>query len=272
MKKFISLIVSVVLIMLTVITASAAEEAFLNVTLVSETEKDAVVTVDFNRGVGFSAMDMEFSLDDKRVSVVSVEEGKGFANFSKKSGTAFAMIGDDMSKPRASFVTIEPFRVVDGKDLLIIKIKKLSPETLSYKDFNVEITNYANAQAQELPLDKVSVTTDLQGVTDTQTTSAAVVPSEKTEDTTTQATSATKIDITNDTGDTIGSVIEVEKEDEVENGIEDPSEDVPEENGDKKDTGSDLIIIAVVAVVFVAVVSGIAVVVMKKKKTTENEE
>ncbi|MBQ8574999.1 MAG: hypothetical protein IJ447_03005 [Clostridia bacterium] len=262
MKKIISLVISVVLVMLTVVTSSAASLAKFNITLVSETDKQAVVTIDFNGGTGFSGFDFDVQLDSKRVEVVSAENGKGFLNFQKQASAAFALINPDSTPVKGTMVAMPAYRnVEDSKDLFVITLKKLSKEPLTNDDFKIVITNCVDSNYNII---ETSLTTDLQGVGADDTTSSAVAPS-----TTPDEVSSTSVypteepEFTNAIEGTSGEVIDAE------NGTTD--EMVQNENGgEKDDSNSKGIIIAVVAVVFVAAVAVVAVIVMKKKKSPED--
>lgn len=265
MKKIISLVISVVLVMLTVVTSSAASLAKFNITLVSETDKQVVVTIDFNGGTGFSALDIALKVNEKRIKIISIENGEGLNNFQKTMGSTIALTNVDANPPKVSVACLNAFRVIDGKDLFVVRIKKLSADTLSYKDFDIEVTNCAYTQADDIiEITDISVTTDLQGVGADDTTSSAVAPSTTPDEVSSTSVSPTEEpEFTNAIEGTSGEVIDAE------NGTTD--EMVQNENGgEKDDSNSKGIIIAVVAVVFVAAVAVVAVIVMKKKKSPED--
>lgn len=261
MKKLISLVISVVMVMLTVVTASAANVAKFNITLVSETDKEAVVSIDFNGGTGFSGFDFDVQLDSKRVEVVSAENGKGFLNFQKQASAAFALINPDSNPVKGTMVAMPAYRnVEDSKELFVITLKKLSKEPLTNDDFKIVITNCVDSNYNII---ETSLTTDLQGTVASDTTSSAVAPSTTPDEVSSTSVSSTEEpEFTNLIEGTSGEVIDAE------NGTTD--EMVQNENGEEKDdSNSKGIIIAVVAVVFVAAVAVGTVIVMKKKKTNE---
>lgn len=268
MKKIITLIVSVAILLLSCVTVSAESVANFNITLVSETDKEAVITIDFVGGTGFSGLDFDMTVNSSKVKVTGAEKGAGFANFESQGGAAFAIININSDPIKATALTLNSFRIVDGKDIFRITLKKLTKEKLTAGDIVVDVTNCVDSAQQPI---RVSLTTDLQGgssaATTTTTTTTAVT------DKTTEVTSAASTDtdaseLTNSVDGTSGEVID----------IEDPSDDeyVPEDTLDDTDGEDDSksntpIIIAVVAVVLAAGVAAVVLVVMKKKKSTDGE-
>lgn len=251
MKKIMSLIVSVVLVMLTCVTASAEGLAKFNITLVSETDKQAVVTIDFNGGTSFSGFDFEVKLNKERVEVVSAEKGKGFEAYRGQADAAFAEINPEADPVKGTMAIIPAYRNIESKDLFVITLKKLSEEPLTNDDFKIIVTNCVDASLAAID---TSVTTDLQGAA----VSSTSAPDETTSDSASVKTEDEIQSSTNDITENSGEVIDVENE----------------ENTSVKDNKSKDIIIAAVAVAFVAAVGVVTVVVMKKKKSPDdgNEE
>lgn len=265
MKKFFALIISVVFVMLTCVTASAESIANFNITLVSETDTQAVITVDFEGGTGFSGLDFDMKVDSKKVKVTGAEKGAGFANFEKQAGTAFALININADPIKATALTLNSFRVVDGKDIFKITLKKLTKDKLDSDDVVIDITNCVDSAQQPI---KVSLTTDLQGEkNENPTSSSAVAPTDAPDVSSTAPTNMDDPAFTNAISGTSDEVIDVE------NPIdgEDVSDETTDENNDENEKNPKGIIIAVCAVVFVAVVGVATVVIMKKKKSTNEE-
>ena len=269
MKKIITLIVSVAILLLSCVTASAESVANFNVTLVSETDKEAVITIDFVGGTGFSGLDFDMTVNSSKVKVTGAEKGAGFANFESQGGTAFAIININSDPIKATALTLNSFRIVDGKDIFRITLKKLTKENLTAGDIVVDITNCVDSAQQPI---RVSLTTDLQGsssaaATTTTTTTAA------TEKTTETASSASQTDtdtsvLTNSVEGTSGEVIDIENPSDDEYVPEDALDDTDGEDDGKSNTP---IIIAVAAVVLAAGIVAVVLVVMKKKKSTDGE-
>ncbi len=172
MKRLLSLALSVVLVMLSVVIVSAAGTTKFNVNIVSETDTDAVISLDFEGGTGFCAMDTEITVNTKKLKVVSVKSGKGFENFKAQTGMAMEAINDKVNPILASAILINPFRAVDGKDIFVVTLKKLSKDKITNNDFKVVITNCADSNASPIA---TSLTSGLAGsaVATTTTTSAA---------------------------------------------------------------------------------------------------
>lgn len=265
MKKFFALVLSVFLAMLTCVTASAESVANFNITLVSETDTDAVVSLDFNGGTGFSGLDFDMTVDSKKVKVVSAEKGTGFANFEKQGGTAFALININATPIKATALTLNAFRIVDGKDIFTIKLKKLTKDKLDSDDIVIDITNCVDAAQQPI---KISLTTDLQGEKNENPTSSSVVaPTDATEAPSSAPTDTNEPGFTNSVEGTSGEVIDIENPSD----SAEINEETPDENDGENDKKTKGIIIAVCAVAFVAVAGAVAVVVIKKKKSTDGE-
>lgn len=258
MKKIITILVSVLFVILTMVTASADGMSKFNITLVSETDKQAVVSIDFNGGTNFSGFDFEVKLNKERVEVVSAEKGEGFNTFRDQADAAFAEINPDSDPVKATMAVIPAYRNVDSKSLFVITLKKLSKEPLTNDDFKIVVTNCVDSS---LAMIETSVTTDLQGESVSVSTTDTVSSSEATDEKT-SAKSDDEIEyFTNGLTEDMGEVIDIEDEEN-------------DENKDDKDNSPKGIIIAVVSVVFVAAVGGVTVLVMKKKKSPEsgNEE
>lgn len=265
MKKFFALIISVVFVMLTCVTASAESVANFNITLVSETDTQAVITVDFDGGTGFSGLDFDMKVDSKKVKVTGAEKGAGFSNFEKQAGTAFALININADPIKATALTLNSFRVIDGKDIFKITLKKLTKDKLDSDDVVIDITNCVDSAQQPI---KVSLTTDLQGdKNENPTSSSAVAPTDAPDVSSTAPTDMDDPAFTNAISGTSDEVIDVE------NPIdgEDVSDETADENNGENEKKPKGIIIAVCAVVFVAVVGVATVVIMKKKKSTNEE-
>ncbi len=251
MKKFISLLVSLVLVMLTMVTASAEGMAKFNITLVSETDKQAVVSIDFNGGTSFSGFDFEVKLNKERVEVVSAEKGEGFNTFRDQADAAFAEINPASDPVKATMAVIPAYRNVDSKSLFVITLKKLSKEPLTNDDFKIIVTNCVDSSLEMI---ETSVTTDIQGTSISMSTTDTAAPSEATDEITSSQVTDEIESFTNGLTEEMGEVIDIEDEETDEN----------------KDNGSKGVIIAVVSVAFVAVVGAVTLIVMKKKKSPEN--
>ncbi|MBR6531721.1 MAG: hypothetical protein IKT61_04405 [Clostridia bacterium] len=265
MKRFFALIVSAVIVILSCVTASAAGLAKFNITLVSETDKQAVVTIDFNGGTGFSGFDFDVITDEKRVEVVSAENGKGFSAFQKQANAAFALINPDSVPVKGTMVVMPAYRNIgENKDLYVITLKKLTKEPLSYKDFSIEITNCIDSNYNII---ETSLTTDLQGTVQDEPSSSSVNSTEAPENSTDASTDTQNPEFTNSVEGTSGEVIDIEPN---APDAEEIPEDTLDDDSDNKKDGTKGIIIAVAAVVLVAAAGGITAVVMKKKKSPEN--
>ncbi len=260
MKKILSLVLSVALVALCAVTASAASVAKFNVNLVSETDKEAVISIDFAGGTGFCAIDIEVQYDAARVKIEKAENGKGLDNFIAKEGTAFALLNKEINPVKGSMITITPFRVVDGKDLFVFTVKKLSKEALSNSDFKLTVTNCVDSSEKAIT---VSVTTDLQGEqksdAPTTTTTTTSAPSKPTEGSSQSQNAAEDPTLTNAVEPDVGT-LDVEGEASVE------AEALPDGTTDNAENEKQKTIIIIGVLSGILVVAGIVTVIIIKKK------
>lgn len=259
MKKFLSLAISVLLVMLTCVTASAAQVVKFNINLVSETDKEAVITLDYEGGVSFSGIDFDIEYNAKKVQIVEAKAGKGYQSFLMQGNTAIFQINKDKNPAQGTMACVPGFRVVDGKDVFTFKLKKLSTEALASSDFTVKFTNCTDGNFNQL---SPSVTTDLQGA-----------PAQLTPSTSADASTSSDQSMSEDAQST--------NPDNGENAEPDTDTDAentkPQQNGNEAtdDNGSSgktgFVVAGVVAVIVIAGI-GVAVVIMNKKKKDANVE
>ena len=251
MKRILCLLTVFALLMVSMVTVSAASVAKFNLTLVSETDTQAVVTFDFEGGTSFSALDFDVVVNEEKVKVTNIENGEGLVNF-QKQGTALAMANPDTIPAKVSLAMIPGYRNVDGKALFKITLKKLTKETLTSSDVEVKVTNCADNNYAPI---QASVTTDVGNTSAqaetipqeeiTSMPTGVVVPEEEVQNTVADGGA--------DTGDTIGAVTD--------------------KTDDGKEEGNNSTTIIIIAVVAVVVVGGaVAVVVLKKKKPADKTE
>lgn len=257
MKKFLSLAISVLFVMLTCVTVSAAQVVKFNINLVSENEKEAVITLDYEGGVSFSGIDFDIEYNSKKIQIIEAKAGKGYQSFLMQGNTAIFQINKDKNPAQGTMACVPGFRVVDGKDVFTFKLKKLSAEALASSDFTVKFTNCTDGNFNQLT---PSVTTDLQG-TPAQSTPSSSADASMSSD---QSTSKDAQSTNPDKGENAEPDTDTENTQPQQNGNE-----ATDDNGSSGKTG--FVVAGVVAVIVIAGI-GVAVVYMNKKKKDTNAE
>ena len=146
MKKFISVIIAAVMAFCMFIPALAADKAKFGVTLVSEDDSKAVVSVDYNGGSTFNCLDFEVKLSG-RLKVEKCENGAGLRNFKiyvddlNTEDATLSSFNKDSNPIAFTFATTADFKAVNGKDLLVITLKKTTKDKLTADDVKLTVTN-----------------------------------------------------------------------------------------------------------------------------------
>lgn len=251
MKKYLALFFSIILVMFSCVTASAAQVVKFNINLVSETDKEAVITFDYEGGVSFSGLDFDLEVNAEKIKITESKAGEGYKNFLLQGNTAIFQINSDKNPAQATMACMPGFRVVDGKDLFTFKIQKLTSDAIETDDFVVKITNCTDAGDGFGNFNQLtpSVTTDLKPSVSKPTSSTVA-------DSTTTEASSTEPVFTN------GPVSDGEPE---EFGTE------PTDNEENKPNKTVFIVAGVVAVVVVAGIAA-AVIIARKKNTEADAE
>lgn len=249
MKKYLSLFFCIIIVMLSCVTASAAQVVKFNINLVSETDSEAVITFDYEGGVSFSGLDFEINVNEEKIKITESKAGEGYKNFLLQGNTAIFQSNSDKNPAMVTMACVPGFRVVEGKDLFTFKIKKLTADVIETDDFVVTITNCTDGNFNQLT---PSVTTDLKPSVSKPTSSTVA------DGTTTEASSTEPV-FTNGTA----------PDSEFEDIQTEPTENDNETDNKPNKTG--FIIAGVVGVVIIAGI-GAAVVIIRKKKTEINDD
>lgn len=236
MKRILSLISVCVLLMLSVVTASAENLSKFNLKLVSENDSQAVFVLDFEGGTPFSALDFNVVTNEKKAKVTAIVDGQGLINFKQQADAAISQANVETTPAMVTVAMIPGYRNVKASALFEITVAKLEKEKLTAKDVVIEITNCADNNFNPI---ETSVTTEL-GATSTDATVAS----------------------TEDSGSTTQLT-----ENNTEPQTDTQADDQDSTDGKEPNTAA----IIVVCVVAVAIVAG-AVIVIIKKKTGANKE
>lgn len=148
MKKIISIIIAAVMAFCLCLPAFAAQSATFAVNVVSEDNTKAVVSIDYEGGTAFNCLDFEVTLSS-RVSVEKCATGAGLRNFKIYADDLNANLGDtvimsfnkDSNPIKFTFASISGFKAVNGKDLLILTLKKTSADKLKADDVKLTVIN-----------------------------------------------------------------------------------------------------------------------------------
>lgn len=252
MKKILCFISVCVMLMLSTVTSSAAAESKFKLRLVSENDSQAVISLDFAGGTSFSAIDFNVEVNTKKVKVTDIVDGKGMMNFKMQAQAAVSQpnIKGDIAMVTAAM--IPGYRNVDGEDLFVITLKKLTKDTITADDIKIVFTNCQDAAFSHIkPVVTYEFSSDTSGetVSDPSTTTIAVNPTdaEQTVDNNTEQSAEVSTSIA-----TAVNTDEQEKEETAEN----------EKGGNK----TVIIVICVLSAVAVGGGAVVAYIFMKKKK------
>ena len=145
MKKIISIIIAAVMAFCLCLPAFAAQSATFAVNVVSEDNTKAVVSIDYEGGTAFNCLDFEVTLSS-RVSIEKSANGAGLRNFKiytedNENGVVLTSFNKDANPMMFTFASITGFKAVNGKDLLVLTLKKTSSAKLTEKDVKLKVTN-----------------------------------------------------------------------------------------------------------------------------------
>ena len=270
MKKILCLVFACVLLMLSAVTASAANVSNFNLTLVSQTDSQAVLTFDFAGGTSFSALDFDVKVNASKVKVVEIEEGDALFSF-RKQATVISQSNVDITPAKVTAAMIPGYRNVNGKDLFKITVKKLTKENLTADDITIVITNCADDKynligtsiTSDLPKAGAQTSTDVDSGAENSTTPDGTENSTLTPG---ETTTSTSIQIVTDAE---GNTIYAEANRPADGETTQKAENTTVE---KKNDKTTVIIICTVAAVVVGGAAVAAVLVMKKKKSSSDAE
>lgn len=271
MKRFVSVLLTVLMIIMLAVPVFAADTAKFRINVVSETDNEISITIDYEGGATFSCYDYELKYNAKKLSVKTAFDGAGFDAFSKETkmngGAIISTINSNSNPIKGTCATTEPFKVVNGKDLAVINFKKLSSDKVSNSDISLVFTNCQTADFKDV---KTVVESDLSGKTDGGASNPADknTAADKTDAETDAAASkiqstgkdnseALSDDITDQTADTWHCVQDygtdtAENEDEI----------IDNEDGNSK----KVIVVAAAAVCMLFIIAAVCVYIVKKAK------
>ena len=145
MKKILCFVSVCVMLMLSTVTSSAAGESKFILRLVSESDTQAVLSFDFAGGTSFSAIDFNVEVNDDKLEVTKIVDGKGLTNFKLQAQAAVSQPNIKGNIAMVTAAMIPGYRNVDGEDLFVITLKKLTKDALNKDDITIEFTNCQDA-------------------------------------------------------------------------------------------------------------------------------
>ena len=270
MKKIISIIIAAVMAFCLCLPAFAAQSATFAVNVVSEDNTKVVVSIDYDGGTAFNCLDFEVTLSS-RVSVEKSANGAGLRNFKiytedNENGVVLTSFNKDANPMMFTFASITGFKAVNGKDLLVLTLKKTSSAKLTEKDVKLKVTNcgISGATANEVISVNAQVI-QIGGSADIKTSAAA-------------GQAGTAVDKTNASVRTTTTSAVTTTADSSELGAEsttpvaESTSDKNGENNGTKTTDKKKIVIVGAAALIVLAVIVVGVVVIAKKYKKEDAE
>ena len=145
MKKIISVIIAVMMVFCLCLPAFAAQSATFAVNVVSEDNTRAVVSIDYEGGTAFNCLDFEITLSS-RVTVEKSANGAGLRNFKiyaedTEKSMVINSFNKDSNPMMFTFASLTGFKAVNGKDLIVLTLKKSSSDKLTANDVKLSVTN-----------------------------------------------------------------------------------------------------------------------------------
>lgn len=277
MKKLISLLSAVLIILTLSIPCFALSPAKFNITLVSEDNSTAVVSVDFAGGTAFSNFDFEMKVNEKKLKATSAVTSDNVDAFLKElqmnNNAGMAVMNPDTLK--ATFASTSPYKNTKGKDLFVITFKKLSKEKITADDISVTFSCCGYKDGTSL---KVEVTNTIGSGTASSKTTTTTTTTTKSDKTTAAVTKNGTTAATTSAAN-IPSAASTEISDSSElitNGQIDPDTitDIADETAaEENNTNSRKIIaVACAAVFMVIIIVAVCLYVVKKTKKVDGEE
>ncbi|MBQ8783381.1 MAG: hypothetical protein IJZ57_06380 [Clostridia bacterium] len=147
MKKLISVVICLLMVLsLLPFTVSAADEIDFTLRIKEETDSELTLTLDYDGGTGFSALDIEIAFDRIRLELKSCEKGDGYVAFEKylndNNEASICSINQNENPVKAAIANTLGFKAIDGKkSVLVLKFAKVPGTKFAKEDVTFEFTN-----------------------------------------------------------------------------------------------------------------------------------
>ncbi len=245
MKKILCLVTVCVMLMLTTVTSSAASDAKFKLKIVSETDTQAVVSLDYEGGASFAAIDFTVEPNKDKAEVTKITDGKGMISFKMQAQAVISQPNVKNGKGLVTAAMIPGYRNVDGEDLFVITLKKLTKDSLTADDIKIV---FSNCQDSSLNNIKPVVTCEFSSSSSAEESTSGAFATEQSESLT---------DKTDGTG------------------VSENTQEQTKEETDENKKGSNKTVIIIVSVISAVAVGGGAAVTyifMKKKNSDSDPE
>lgn len=277
MKKIISVLLALLSVFILAVPCFAATPAKFSITLVSEDNTSAVVSVDYAGGSTFGAFDFDLKYNAKKLKANSAYSGDGmdaFAKYVQKNNGAILppQINFAVNPIKVSCASTIPFKAVNGKDLCVFSFKKLTKEKINADDLNLVFTSCTSENGSTV---KTEVSSSL-------TPSGTTVPAKTTEakttaKTTSVASASDKTTSSSVSDKTSGNVktTEAASASSVSEIATDNSQITQAENQQEntaKGNTKKIVIVAALAVCMLFVIVAVCIYVVKKTKKADGAE
>ena len=255
MKKIASVMICLVMVLsLLPFTVSAADEINFALRIEEETEKEVTLVLDYDGGVGFSALDIDITFDRIRLDLKSCEKGDGYAAFEKylesNSHASICSVNSKENPIRVSMANTLGFKAIDGeKSVVKMKFAKVPGTKFAKEDVTFDFTNCQTASFTDI---KVNFEYDLAAPVEN-------ADNQNSSEDTTEYPQQTSADNANESDDDIKDDVKDESQESDGNTITTGATDETDDS-DKKPA----VIIAVAAVCVAGI--GVAVFMIIKKK------
>ncbi len=165
MKKIISVFICAIMVLsLLPFTASAADEIDFTLRIKSETDNEVVLTLDYDGGTGFCALDIDISYDRVRLERKNCEKGDGYVAFEKylseNDALSMCSINPGGNPMKVSMANTIGFKKIDGKKSVItLRFAKVPGTKFAKEDVTFDFTN---CQTEAFTNIKVNLDYDLK--------------------------------------------------------------------------------------------------------------
>lgn len=269
MKKFLSLFLTFAFAFMLALPCFAASAARFNINLVSESNTEAVISIDYEGGTAFACFDAELKYNDKKLKATEAYDGDGGLAFAKAAkmdgGLIVTAINPETNPIKAMLATTVEYKNVDGKDIFVVKFKKLVKEKLTGSDVSLVFTNCMNSERVVI---NTEVTSSLAGRGEAVESTAQNPSAPTKSENTAQQPSSEAAPV--NTEDKTDSQPVDEGSSEASKG--EASSDKTAEIKDEKPLGNKkIIVVASAAAVMVAVIVVGCIYVVKKTKNNEED-
>ena len=279
-KKLVSLFLTAAMLFMLAVPSFAVKAAKFSLKKVSETDGEIVLSIDYEGGSTFNCIDFEVDYNDKKLKPVEAYDGDGLEAFirelKKENGAGVSAINKESKPIKGSMAVTSMFKVVNGKDLFIIRFKKLAKEKVTSDDIDVIFTNCASENEKI----QASITNQLSGSSGNNNSAVTKISSDKKNNATTadKSGSSTKSDATaaakddksqsNATDQNSDGTVQTVKV--IDNSVrnEDKQEQNESQNTDilqKSDNAKKIVVIAAIVCCAVLVLIAVFVYLTKKK-------